>query len=211
MELLSPQPSVRMRRTQKISLEEYVNFIDSQKQIDLTVNHLNQIIEMHGFKKIHKAPKRVLIDAVNSIDLVDPSRSTLEDNNISSCAFITSEEAIKDLADLNWQECSVTFIQTLNSVNYDLNLQNADPDSLKPKSKSRRRKKMRRLGGVDGINATTGCVGGGSQSACSSAVGGDGGAKKKLIPKRKKNVKKDGGFGATVGDFSSSSSLLSPY
>ncbi|KAA8524258.1 hypothetical protein F0562_010681 [Nyssa sinensis] len=120
---------------------------------------------------------------------MDPSRSTLEDNNVSSCAFINPEDAIKDLAHLHWQECHVTLIQTLNSVNYDLNLQNVD--SSKPKPKSRRRRKVRRLGGVDGINTTgiaTGYVGG-SQSACSSAVGvgeGESGARK-LIPKRKRN------------------------
>uniref|UniRef100_A0A2N9J512 DUF7787 domain-containing protein n=1 Tax=Fagus sylvatica TaxID=28930 RepID=A0A2N9J512_FAGSY len=69
---------------------------------------------MHGFKKIHKVPKKVLTDAVHTLDLVDPSRSTLNDN-VSCLAFVALEDVMSDLNDLNWQECCVTSIQTLNS------------------------------------------------------------------------------------------------
>ncbi|KAA8526295.1 hypothetical protein F0562_008502 [Nyssa sinensis] len=190
-----------MPRAKKISLEEYLDFTDNHKQIDLTLNYLNQIISMHGFRKIFNTSKKVLIDAVNSVDLIDPSRSTLEDN-ISSCAFITLEEVIKDLADLNWQECSVTSMQTLNSVKYDLSSQNAD--SLKPTSRTRKRRqrKVRRSEGVDGVITSTVATGGvgGSQSVCSSEMWECGA--------RKKNGSNDEGFGASFGDFSSSSSTF---
>ncbi|XP_059664341.1 uncharacterized protein LOC132310133 [Cornus florida] len=220
MELMSLQRNPRTRRStvKIISLEDYVDFIDSQKQFDLTVNHLNQVIEMHGFKKIHKKPKKVLIDAVDAIELMDPSRSTLEDSNISSCAFITLEEAISDLADLNWQECCVTSIQTLNSVNYELVLHNAD--TSKPNAKSKPRRKIRKLKHIEDKAATTTAAAdaatggdadaGGLQSAFSSAIVEYDAMKLKLKRRRKKNVKNvdDGGFGCTVGGFSSSSSAL---
>lgn len=69
---------------------------------------------MHGFMKIHKAPKKVLTAVVDSLELMDPSRSTLGDDVTSSCSFITLEEAIQDLAALNWQDSYVTSLRTLN-------------------------------------------------------------------------------------------------
>ncbi|KAL9265995.1 hypothetical protein AKJ16_DCAP21237 [Drosera capensis] len=72
---------------------------------------------MHGFKKL-KAKKVQIAEALKSIhDFTNPSRSTLGER-ISSQAFMTKNDVIKDLADLSWQECSVTSIETLNSVPY---------------------------------------------------------------------------------------------
>ncbi|KAL8096063.1 hypothetical protein AgCh_037136 [Apium graveolens] len=82
----------------------------------------------------------VLIDVVDSIKLMDLTRSTINDDNVSSDAFITSQEAIKDLICLNWIECSVTSFKT---VNYDLiSLQNASTIGLKSFSTKKRRTKM---------------------------------------------------------------------
>ncbi|KAL8119275.1 hypothetical protein AgCh_016702 [Apium graveolens] len=82
----------------------------------------------------------VLIDAVDSIKLMDLTRSFFNDDNVSSNVFITSQEAIKDLICLNWIECSVTSFKT---VNYDLiNLQNASTFGLKLFSMKKKRTKM---------------------------------------------------------------------
>lgn len=56
----------------------------------------------------------VLIDAVNTLDPIDPSRSTLSEN-ICSGAFLGLEEVIHDLVELSWQECCVTSMQTVNA------------------------------------------------------------------------------------------------
>lgn len=74
------------------------------------MNQLNQVIRIHGFKKIHHAPKKVLTDAVDALDLVDLPRSTLSES-VSAFAVLTVEEVVADLGDLNWQECCVTSIQ----------------------------------------------------------------------------------------------------
>ncbi|XP_049347134.1 uncharacterized protein LOC125811652 [Solanum verrucosum] len=106
------------KKSQKMTLEKYVDFIDSNKQFDLTIPNLNEIISIHGFKK-SKRQKKVLADAVNTIELMDLQRSTLQEE-ISSEAFVTLDEAIKDLTHLNWQECCVTSLQTIcfsNGVN----------------------------------------------------------------------------------------------
>ncbi|XP_060211424.1 uncharacterized protein LOC132638628 isoform X3 [Lycium barbarum] len=94
-----------------ISLENYLDFIDSNKRLHLTVGNLNDIISIHGFKK-HKGQKNVLVDTVRSMDLMDLRRSTLQEE-ISSEAFVSLNEAIKDLTHLNWQECCVTSLQTI--------------------------------------------------------------------------------------------------
>ncbi|KAM3382694.1 hypothetical protein P3S68_008269 [Capsicum galapagoense] len=107
-----------MKKSQKMTLEKYLDFVGSNKQLDLTVANLNDIISIHGFKKT-KGQKKVLADAVNTIELMDLRRSTLQEE-ISSEAFISLDEAINDLTRLNWQECCVTSLQTIcfsNGVN----------------------------------------------------------------------------------------------
>ncbi|XP_057478635.1 uncharacterized protein LOC130766005 isoform X2 [Actinidia eriantha] len=154
-----------------------------------------EVITMHGFKKIRNTPKKILIDAMNSMDLMDPSRSTLNDENVSSHAFVTLEEVVKDLEYLNWKECCVTSIKTLNSVNYDLVLRNNG--SSPTKSKAKKSTKRRKLPQLRDVTAT---ADNGSQSVCSSAVG-KGSRSTTLVPRRiASNVTGDGDFSATFGE-----------
>ncbi|KAJ8527805.1 hypothetical protein K7X08_015256 [Anisodus acutangulus] len=58
-------------------------------------------------------------DAVNMMELMDLRHSTLQEE-ISSDAFISLDEAIKDLTHLDWQECCASSLQTIcfsNGVN----------------------------------------------------------------------------------------------
>ncbi|KAL6138582.1 hypothetical protein ACLB2K_063863 [Fragaria x ananassa] len=66
-------------QSDKMSLEDYLLLIQSRSTLHLTVTQLNQIISMHGFKKLHRIPKKGLSEAVSTLDLVEPSRSTLRD------------------------------------------------------------------------------------------------------------------------------------
>ncbi|KAK4577773.1 hypothetical protein RGQ29_028050 [Quercus rubra] len=186
-------------RTEKVSLENYIDFVLSNKQIDLTVNFLNQIINMHGFKKIHKVQKKVLTDAVNTLDLVDPSRSTLNDN-VSCFAFVTLEDVILDLCDLNWQECCVTSIQTLNSWKHCGVVSGGAPDPIKSKASDP-------IGVADvygGEGSTSSCVVGSEYSGLERRSGAG-----KLVPKRKRSNLRKGGVGGcpsgcvSVGSFGS--------
>jgi hypothetical protein len=97
---------------------------------------------------------------VKALTLVEPSRSTLNDN-ISSLEFVPVEDVIADLKDLNWQECCVTSIQTLNSGK-----------PTEPK-------------GSDPINVGDVCGGDGASSSC--VVGSESGERPgTLVPKSKK-------------------------
>ncbi|XXG84461.1 hypothetical protein AAC387_Pa10g1971 [Persea americana] len=108
-----------MRPRKKIKLEEYIDFHENPLQPDLTINHINQIINMHGFIKLHNRPKKELLDALSSIDeKLSPLRSTVQES-ISSCAFLSIEEVKEDLAALEWQECPVQSIMTAKPVEED--------------------------------------------------------------------------------------------
>ncbi|RWR94303.1 putative pathogenesis-related protein isoform X1 [Cinnamomum micranthum f. kanehirae] len=108
-----------MRSRTKIKLEEYIDFHENRLQPDLTINQINQIINMHGFIKLHNRPKKELLDALSSIDeMMSPLRSTVQES-ISSCAFLSIEEVKEDLAVLEWQECPVQSIMTAKPVEED--------------------------------------------------------------------------------------------
>ncbi|XP_050379670.1 uncharacterized protein LOC126797022 [Argentina anserina] len=98
----------------KVSLEDYLLLLQSGSHHHLTVAHLNQIINMHGYKKIHKVQKKLLSDAVNSLDLVSPCRSTLHDY-VSPPVTTKVEDVMADLTNINWQECCITSIDTRSS------------------------------------------------------------------------------------------------
>uniref|UniRef100_A0A165Z0P2 Uncharacterized protein n=1 Tax=Daucus carota subsp. sativus TaxID=79200 RepID=A0A165Z0P2_DAUCS len=106
---------------------------------NLTVQKYLEFCELHK----HSDLTEVLVDAVDSIQLMELTRSTITDDNLSSNAFITSEEAIKDLTCLNWIECSVTSFKTFNSVNDSL--KNAKDVALKSKTEKKKPQKMSRL------------------------------------------------------------------
>lgn len=77
---------------------------------------------------------------------MDLTRSTISDDNVSSYAFISSGEAIKDIMCLNWIECSVTSFKTFNSVDYDLiSLQNANEVAMRSKTVKKKQPKVSRL------------------------------------------------------------------
>ncbi|XP_028104549.1 uncharacterized protein LOC114303614 [Camellia sinensis] len=215
MEFQTAKPNARMPRNEKLSLDHYLSVIATHKQLHLTVNLLNQIIDMHGFKKIHKTAKKVLIDAVNSMELMDPSRSTLNEENVSSCAHMTLEEVIKDLADLKWQECCVTSIQTLNSVNYDLVVHNTDAEAesskpkLKQKTRSRKRRKFLTLGAAGDDSADTATAT--ATAAAAHGCGYFGGSNLITETERMRITDfNDDDFGATGGDCSEYSSTFLP-
>ncbi|CAK7346679.1 unnamed protein product [Dovyalis caffra] len=131
----------------KISLEDYLQFFLSHKQFGLSANFLNQIILMHGFKKLHGVPKKVLSDAVDTIDLENLSRSTLKDKNeISSGAFMNVEDIVADMNELDWQECCVTSIHTLNAK--------SEPQAVAGGTRKRKRGSSSAGAAIDAVSTT---------------------------------------------------------
>ncbi|KAI3813529.1 hypothetical protein L1987_18255 [Smallanthus sonchifolius] len=95
----------------KLTLESYLNL----EHMDVISPHLlRKILMIHGFKSC-KVPKADLIDAVRSIELMGADHSTLQSDVVSSNAFLSLNDVIRDLSLLHWQECCITSIETINS------------------------------------------------------------------------------------------------
>ncbi|KAG5033146.1 hypothetical protein JHK85_017128 [Glycine max] len=47
----------RASKNEKLCLEDYLHLVHSRQTLHLTMNQLHQVIRIHGFKKIHHAPK----------------------------------------------------------------------------------------------------------------------------------------------------------
>ncbi|OMO58457.1 hypothetical protein COLO4_34622 [Corchorus olitorius] len=74
---------------------------------------------MHGFKKIHKRRKAELYEALSTIDLIKPQRSTLKDDfppydDSDSDSALALDQVKQDLETLKWQECPVQSIQVIH-------------------------------------------------------------------------------------------------
>ncbi|KAL6644951.1 hypothetical protein ACP70R_016559 [Stipagrostis hirtigluma subsp. patula] len=99
----------------RLTLEDYVLFFTTRAGQGLTMDHLNQIICMHGFIKLHRHTKPVMVDALNSFDLMRPRRSTVPLTAAApppgaapaAAATLSTEEATRDIEDLGWRECPV--------------------------------------------------------------------------------------------------------
>ncbi|KAM0886057.1 hypothetical protein ACQ4PT_029936 [Festuca glaucescens] len=64
----------------RLTLEDYILFFATHSGKGLTIDLLNQILFMHGFIKFHRSNKPVIVDALNSLDLLRPRRSTVRIN-----------------------------------------------------------------------------------------------------------------------------------
>ncbi|CAH9074797.1 unnamed protein product [Cuscuta epithymum] len=53
------ESGIGRRARGKLTVDEYLNFIDTNRQLDLTAPQLREIIDMHGFKAMRSASKRV--------------------------------------------------------------------------------------------------------------------------------------------------------
>ncbi|KAI3735993.1 hypothetical protein L6452_15522 [Arctium lappa] len=112
----------------KLTLENYL-LLEHLDVISPSI--LQTIIRMHGFN-CTKVPKNDLMDAVRSINLMDAQRSTLQSDGISSHAFLSLKDVMKDLSVLHWQECCITSLQTVNSViDFSSGVDTSSPQPLK--------------------------------------------------------------------------------
>lgn len=197
----------------KLSLHDYLDFLMAKSHEHLTVKFLNQVVSMHGFAKVFSGGKKVLIDAVEALDVIDPSRSTLQ-SGISSSACMTLEDIIADLNNLNWQECCVTSIKILNSpkeISSSLQVSESSTPNLKPKRKRKAIGKL--MADTEDLNQDTASMKP-LKSAKESSSSLQGGGSQLTAPglKLKPEMKKRGG-GASVGSDNNSTTSLAvvPY
>ncbi|KAF8104012.1 hypothetical protein N665_0181s0033 [Sinapis alba] len=152
----------------KITLEEYVDYFNSGKSIDFTCSYLNQILHIHGFRKLHHSNKKTVGEAVDAVDLLDLSRSTLNQSAVSSSSAnsLTLDQVITDIEALKWQECGLTSLQIINSDDTTTRaLANPKQKSNKRKKQGNETKKKRKRKNVKSIRSVNEAA---ARTSCSS-------------------------------------------
>lgn len=104
-----------MAERPRLTLEDYVLFFATHSGNGLTIHLLNQILFMHGFIKFHNSKKPVIVDALNSLALLRPRRSTVSINAAApppraaapSAAQLSAEDVRRDIEALGWRACPV--------------------------------------------------------------------------------------------------------
>ncbi|KAF3574639.1 hypothetical protein F2Q69_00063743 [Brassica cretica] len=138
----------------KMTLEEYVDYFSSGKSIDFTCSYLNQILHLHGFRKLHHSTKKTVGEAVDAVELLDLSRSTLNQTTLSSSsASLTLDQVISDIEALKWQECCITSLQIVNSDDSPRAVDNTKERSNKRKKQGNEKKIMKKKRSVKSIRS----------------------------------------------------------
>ncbi|WVZ56701.1 hypothetical protein U9M48_007195 [Paspalum notatum var. saurae] len=99
----------------RLTLEDYILFFTTRSGHGLSLHQLNDIIYMHAFARIHRTPKPAMVDALRSVELMRPRRSSVPLNATApppsaapaAAAALSLEEVTRDIEDLGWRECPV--------------------------------------------------------------------------------------------------------
>lgn len=83
-----------------------------------------------------------IIEALSSLDLLIPYRSTVHDNS-SSSASLSDKDVISDLCSLEWDECSVQLVERVGLVKEDEF--GAAEEEEKKKKKKRKKCSIKKL------------------------------------------------------------------
>ncbi|KAF8683904.1 hypothetical protein HU200_044848 [Digitaria exilis] len=108
-------PKIPAAERPRLTLEDYIVFFTTRSGKGLSIDHLNQIIYMHGFAKVHRAPKPAIVDSLRSVELMRPRCSTVLLNATvpppcavpAAAAALSMDQATRDIEDLGWRECPV--------------------------------------------------------------------------------------------------------
>ncbi|CAL4914074.1 unnamed protein product [Urochloa decumbens] len=99
----------------RLTLEDYILFFTTRGGKGLNLHQINEIIYVHGFARLHRAPKPVMVDALRSVELMRPRRSTVPLNATApppaaaqaTAAALSVDEITRDIEDLGWRECPI--------------------------------------------------------------------------------------------------------
>ncbi|PUZ41386.1 hypothetical protein GQ55_9G500900 [Panicum hallii var. hallii] len=108
-------PRIPATERPRLTLEDYIVFFTTRSGKGLSLHHINQIIYMHAFAKLHRVPKPAMVDALGSVELMRPRRSTVPLNATApppgaapaAAGALSAGEATRDIEDIGWRECPV--------------------------------------------------------------------------------------------------------
>ncbi|CAI0466989.1 unnamed protein product [Linum tenue] len=135
------------------TLEEYESFLENPFMANFSIDQLNQI---------------ELLNALSTIELARPFRSTLEEEDYAdggelfrrSGDFSPSNDQVKrDLEALNWQECQVLAVETVGLAPAAAKNSSGPKDLLVSPIKRRRRSRKRKWRNLDSIDGGSSVAG----------------------------------------------------
>ncbi|KAF3339878.1 WRKY transcription factor 11 [Carex littledalei] len=108
-------------KPKQLTYEEYFAFFHDHCADHLTVDQLNQVLSMHGFVHLKSHNREEVIDAVRSLDLILPSRSTFlscaaQPGSSGAMSALSLEEAKLDITKTGWEECPVRSVATIRPI-----------------------------------------------------------------------------------------------
>ncbi|CAL4922323.1 unnamed protein product [Urochloa decumbens] len=107
----------------RLTLEDYILFFTTRGGKGLNLHQINEIIYVHGFARLHRAPKPVMVDALRSVELMRPRRSTVPLNATApppaaaqaAAAALSVDEIKRDIEDLGWRECPISSLLSVRA------------------------------------------------------------------------------------------------
>ncbi|KAF3339874.1 hypothetical protein FCM35_KLT15645 [Carex littledalei] len=132
-----------------MKFEDYLSFFGNRHAHNLTTNQLNQILFLHGFRKLTNRSyigltKEEIIVALSSLNLIPPIRFGMSDCDIlsvtTSMSAVSLEEVKHDMREIGWEECLVGSVLTINPAAAAV----ADNSTSIPTSQKKRRGKANR-------------------------------------------------------------------
>uniref|UniRef100_A0A0D9Z686 DUF7787 domain-containing protein n=1 Tax=Oryza glumipatula TaxID=40148 RepID=A0A0D9Z686_9ORYZ len=113
---MAPRGRGREMQGGPLTLERYHRFFVDPWGTRLTIDHLNHIISMHGFVKLHRSNKGdIMRRLVGQVDLQPPRRSTLHRaaEGPPSDAVIAADVVSADVDAIGWTECPIGSVAVL--------------------------------------------------------------------------------------------------
>ncbi|XP_078151539.1 putative WRKY transcription factor 14 [Carex rostrata] len=105
-------------KPKQLKFEDYLSFFQDHRVDKLTYSQLNQILFMHGFVKLNNHTKEETMNAVSSLDLVMPTRSTITSSIDSPMSPLSLVEVQLNIREMEWEECPIGSVMSFEPAGY---------------------------------------------------------------------------------------------
>ncbi|XP_078151253.1 WRKY transcription factor 42-like isoform X3 [Carex rostrata] len=98
-------------------LQDYLTFYSGGCTDNLTISQLKKILSIHGFTQLGNSSKEDIIEAVRSLHMTPPVRTTTSTNSVPlislHAAALSVREVTRDMQVIGWEECPVQSVKTI--------------------------------------------------------------------------------------------------
>ncbi|KAJ3685125.1 hypothetical protein LUZ61_014289 [Rhynchospora tenuis] len=105
-------------KVKQLKFEDYLSFFHDHHAEKLTCIQLNQILFMHGFVKLTNHTKEEAMNAVYSLNLAIPTRSTINNSIYCPMSPLSLEEMKLGIREIEWEECPIGSVVSFKPTGY---------------------------------------------------------------------------------------------